>query len=148
MQYRWRGSTKLGPPNEREANGENDECPADECEVVRRLVADALPNLVQTQNLVLNRSVIQIEGARPHEDASTRPSPVERPQSPRPPQEQASDNDRAGRHEVKQSVGDKRNGYVRAVVEVVPTQELVKDHLVKGSGKSNAEQSGTPDERP
>jgi hypothetical protein len=136
---------KLGPPHERKAHGENEEGPADECQVVWCIAADALANLMQPQDLVLNRSVIQIEGARPNEDASTRPSPVQRPQSPRPPQEHASDDDRTGRHEVKQSVGNERNGYVRAVVEVMPTEELVEDHLVKRSGKSNPEQPSTPD---
>jgi hypothetical protein len=51
-----------------------------------------------------------------------------------------------GADEVEQAVGDEAGRQGRAVVDVVPPEELVEDDLVQGAGETDAGQDGRPEQ--
>jgi hypothetical protein len=58
-----------------------------------------------------------------------------------------ADDQDGGAEEVEQAVGDETHRGGRAVVEVVPAEELVEDDLVEGAGEADADEDTGPEQR-
>jgi hypothetical protein len=118
----------------------------EEGEVVGEVVGNAFADLVEAEELVLDGAVVEVEGARPEEDAGEGDAgPVLGGSAAFDQLDEADDQD-DGAEEVEQAVGDEAGRWGRAVVEVVPAEELVEDDLVQGAGEADADQGGRPEQ--
>ena len=123
------------PTEDREADEDGAERDRYEGNIVGHLTACALTNLVEAQDLVLDRAVVEVEAAHTQEDPtrewSTRPTSELGP--PHQQDDKAPYEDRR-RHGVEDAVGDQRRRTRRPVIEMMPPKQLMQDDLVECAG--------------
>ena len=117
-----------------------------EGEVIGEVVGNALADLVEAEELVLDGAVVEVEGAGAEEDAAEGDAGWVPGGSAAFDQLDEADDQDDGAEEVEQAVGDQAGGGGRAVVEVVPGEELVEDDLVEGASETDADQDGRPEQ--
>ena len=119
---------------------------------VREGVPNNLPydlaDLVEAEELVLDGAVVEVEAAGAQEDAGEGEAGWVGAGAAALDQLDDADDQDGGAEQVEQAVGDEADGGGRAVVEVVPGQELVQDDLVEGAGDADADQDAGPEQRP
>ena len=124
-----------------ETDQEGGEGDPDEGEVVGKQVTRTFTDLVQAEDLVLDRAVVEVEAAQAHEDP-TRQGSAAIPSQLRPPlqeDDQARD-EQSRRNSVKDAVGNGPNRTRRPIVEVVPAEKLMQDDLVERPRDAGADQ--------
>jgi hypothetical protein len=117
-----------------------------EPQVVREVAGDAFADLVEAEELVLDGAVVEVEGAGAEEDAGEGDAGSVLGGSAAFDELDEADDQDDGAEEVEQAVGDEPGRRGRAVVEVVPAEELVEDDLVQGAGETDADQDGRPEQ--
>jgi len=86
---------------------------------------------------VLDDAVIQVEAAGPKQDARDCLPQRATSGAPSLDQQHQPDNQRGGRAEMKDAVGNQSGGLATPVIEVVPAQQLVQNDLVQAAGHTD-----------
>src|SRR5215213_6118626 len=126
-----------------EGDGSGD---GEEGEVVGEVVGDAFADLVEAEELVLDGAVVEVEAASAQEDAGEGDAGWVGGGAAAFDQLDEADDQDGGAEEVEEAVGDQAHGGGRAIVEVVPGEELVEDDLVEGAGEADADQDAWPEQ--
>src|SRR5829696_4637306 len=100
----------------------------------------------EAEELVLDGAVVEVEAAGAEEDAGKGDAGWVGSGAAAFDQLDEADDQDGGAEEVEEAVGDEAGGEGRAVVEVVPGEELVEDDLVEGAGEADADQDAWPEQ--
>src|SRR5690606_26364162 len=106
---------------------------------------DAVADLMRSQQLVVDDAVEELKPTEAEEEACPRPARGQRPPGSRAQEQEepADDGDELPR--AQQAIGEQTDQQRRAIVEVVPGEQLVEDDLVDGGHDGDPDQGARPD---
>ena len=106
----WRGSGRPGRSEQEQPGQQHHGGQADKRQVVGKVVVRPGPDLVEPEQLVLDDAVIQVEAAGPKQDPRRCLPQRARSGAPSLDQQYQPDDQRGGRAEMEDAVGDQSGG--------------------------------------